>query len=329
MYVIRPVRTHDIEGLLHCALTAGPGLTHLPKDRQLLEWKVRDSLLAFSKDVKKPEHEDYFFVLSDTALQNVCGTCAIYSKTGVKFPFDVFEVEEKEEKILRLKEYYNGPSEVGALYLLPESRGGGLGRLLSLSRFLFIATHLERFDTEIIANMRGFIENDHSPLWSAIGYPLTKEEFKDIMTQRMMNESCIENIFPKDPIKVSSLPKEAQETIGKIHPHTQPAYNMLIHEGFQQTNEIDPFDGGPILKTEIKDLRTVKSSYIVEVKAVSQHPFKGENAIICNSRIDFRACYGVIVCSPEGLATISMDVAAALEVKPGDSIRYIALSTHR
>lgn len=323
MYVIRPVRTEDIEDLYHCAITAGVGLTHLPKDRQLLEWKIRDSLLAFSKDVFKPEQEDYFFVLVDSDTQKVCGTCAIYAKTGVKFPFDVFEIQKDH---LQLKQYRNGPSEVGALYLLPESRGGGLGRLLSLSRFLFIASHLKRFEPEIIANMRGFIENDQSLLWNAIGYPLLKVTFKDIMSQRMLNERCIENIFPTIPIDIRTLPLEAQNVLGKIHPHTQPALNMLLHEGFKMTNEIDPFDGGPIIKTETRELRTVKSSYIVELKAISNQPFhNSENAIICNERIDFRACYGQIVCSPDGLATISVDVAEALEVKPGDKVRYLAL----
>jgi arginine N-succinyltransferase len=328
MYVIRPIRTDDIEDLFHCAMTAGVGLTHLPKDLQLLEWKIRDSLFAFSKDVLKPEHEDYFFVLADSVSQKVCGTCAIYSKIGVKFPFDVFEIDEKDH-VLRLKQYRNGPSEIGALYLLPESRGGGLGRLLSLSRFLFIATHMNRFENEVIANMRGFIENDQSPLWNAIGYPLLKVEFKEIMSQRVLNESCIENIFAKAPIKISDLPQDAQKTIGKIHPNTQPAFNMLIHEGFKVTNEVDPFDGGPIVKTNTKDLRTVRCSYTVKLKAVLDQPFKGENAIICNGRMDFRACYGVIVCSPDGLATISLDVAKALEVNPGDNLRYIALSSHR
>lgn len=325
MHVIRPVALSDIDSLEKCAKCAGLGLTHLPKQRHMLEKKIQDSCSAFAKEVVNPKHEDYFFVLSDTTTKEVQGTCAIYSKVGAKYPFDVFAIEILNgRKVLRLKQYRNGPSEIGALYLLPENRGSGLGRLLSLSRLLFIASHLQRFEDIVIANMRGVIDNGNSKFYDAIAAHIFKKEFTALMAERLIDEKCVQGMLPTQPIFVDELPKDAQEVIGTVHPHTQPAINMLLHEGFQHINEIDPFDGGPIIQAITRDLKTVKSSLLTQVKAVTSKPFNGEQAIICNERLDFRACFGTVTCGTEGLATISSDVAEALEVQPGDTIRYIA-----
>lgn len=326
MYVIRPVSLRDIDALEHCAATSGIGLTHLPNNRLALEEKVYDSMLALSKDISSPVNENYIFVVSDESSNEVGGTCGIYSRTGVSAPFSVFAVEldhEKGSQTLRLKNYVNGPSEVGGLYLLPEYRRGGLGLLLSLSRMLFIASHPKRFDDIVLANMRGIIDEGHSVFWNAIGARYYKMSFKDIIMERSVDElSGI--LFPQEPITISSLPSEAREVIGKVHPNTKPALAMLEKEGFRYANEIDPFDGGPILKAIKAELRTVKQSIVAVVKTISEKTLEQDKRyMICNGLLDFRVCYSGIEKEDDGSVTISRDVAKALKVSQGDSIRYV------
>ena len=46
----------------------------------------------------------------------------------------------KEIPVLHSRVEHDGPSEIGSLFLSPDYWGGGIGRLLSMSRFLFIAS---------------------------------------------------------------------------------------------------------------------------------------------------------------------------------------------
>ena len=57
--------------------------------------------------------------------------------------------------MLHLVAEHNGPCEIGSLFLAPVHRGGHNGRVLSLSRFLFMADHEHCFDPVVLAEMRG------------------------------------------------------------------------------------------------------------------------------------------------------------------------------
>lgn len=319
MLVIRPVTSQDIRGVEHCAFTAGLGLTHLPKDSNLLKEKIGISIDSFAKNVTAPGPEEYLFVLSDSDSKAIGGTCGIYAQTGVHSPFFVFRIQDGA---FTLKSYQNGPSEVGSLYLLPEYRQGGMGRLLSLSRFLFIATHLERFESTILANMRGVIENNRSIFWEGVNHPLLDVEFNKAMINRAAYEPLLLKALSHKPIKLADLPAEVQKVVGETHPHTKPAINMLLQEGFSQTQEIDWVDGGPILMAETAKLRTVQHNRVAAICEIGTLE-AGSDYIVCNNRLNFRACYANLSCHADGSVTLSAEVAKALEVQPGDFIRYI------
>lgn len=336
MIVVRPVTPHDIDSLERCALTVGVGMTHLPRRRDLLEKKIADSQKAFSKDLKKPKNEDYLFIIEDLQGKVIGGTCGIYSKIGVTSPFYVYHVEvlpppshrfpvPKEKRLLRLISYENGPTEICALYLLPEFRKGGIGRLLSLSRFLFIASFPHRFETTTMANMRGFIEKNISPFWDGLSRHFLDVDFEEVMAMRSISESFFPDILPKHPIYVSLLPPPAQEVIGKTHANTTPAFDMLLQEGFRFLQEIDPIDGGPIISAETATIRTVKDSVLATIKDISLNPIESERFILSNNRINFRACYGTLSMEADQADSviISDEVRKALKVQKGDLIRYI------
>lgn len=332
MFIIRPARQSDLSALERCALAAGLGMTHLPRRRDVLEKRIQCSIDSFDKDVLSPNDEEYLFVLEDIEHKMVIGTCAIYSKTGACIPFYAYQIEEvaptnerlppiEDPRLLRLIPIFHGPTEVAGLFILPEHRMEGLGKLLSLSRFHFIASHTSRFDRTTIANMRGIIENNISPFWDGLGRRFLNVELQEVMAMRLEHDHLVSDILPPHPVYVALLPKSVQEVIGKVHPNTIPAVRLLNHEGFQFCHQIDPIDGGPILIAETSEIKTVKNSTIAQISKISTMPAE-ERFLLSNLHIDFRACYGSIKETENQRVEIPADVANALQVQVGDSIRY-------
>ncbi len=120
------------------------------------------------------------FVLEDDDGE-IIGTSAIYSNVGLDRPFYSYKISKitksspelemrLDTEILSPVNDYTGVTEVGGLYLRPDRRGRGRGSLISLSRFLFLATHRERFPERVLAEMRGFTNDEgRSPFWDAVG----------------------------------------------------------------------------------------------------------------------------------------------------------------
>ncbi len=122
MKLLRHVRESDLDDLLALAKMSAGGITSFPPDRKLLAEKIA----ALS----------HFFALEDLATGRVIGCSAVRT-----------EMENR------------GASEVSTLFLHPDHRSGGLGRLLSYGRFLYIAINRATFKPTIIARMRGI--SDH------------------------------------------------------------------------------------------------------------------------------------------------------------------------
>src|SRR5262249_2187424 len=153
------------------------------KDAKLLRKRIRESLRGFEHlaDEDAPKGETYLFVLEDIENHKVVGTCGVVSKVGGFEPFYAYRVEtsvpesnqlnvRNEIGTLPLVEEHDGPCEIGSLFLSPSYRKDGNGRLLSLSRFLFMAEHREYFDPVVIAEMRGVVDDQgQSPFWDALG----------------------------------------------------------------------------------------------------------------------------------------------------------------
>src|SRR6202012_5011720 len=117
------------------------------------------------------------------------------------------------------------------LFLAPAYRKDGNGRLLSMSRFLFMAEHPDYVDPTIIAEMRGVVDDQgHSPFWEAVGRHFFDIDFPTADYLSMVNKRFIADLMPKHPIYITLLPREAQAVIGKVHDQTEPAMAMLQQE---------------------------------------------------------------------------------------------------
>ncbi len=337
-YVIRPITSNDLDTVINFAFQSSAGITSMPKNSSILQKKVEHSLESFSKKITKPEHETYLFALEETETKTIGGICSVISKVGVGTPLYFYQIDciyKKVEglaippKISFLKpiNFTNGPSEICMLYLDPSFRKEGLGRLLSLSRFLFIATFPERFEDKIIAEMRGSIDkNDLAPFWEGVGRHFLDLNFLELMKLLEQGKSFIPHILPDYPIYIDLLPRDIQETIGTVHIKTKPALNMLLYEGFKFSECIDLFDGGPMIHAYKNEIRSIKESRQAKVVDVCDH-LEGKTFLASNQVLDFRACYSTIKQNGSDEVIIPKDTAEVLKLKIGDPLRYTELNS--
>jgi len=352
MLVIRPIAMEDLPALVALSHTTGFGFTSLPKDANLLKRRIKASLRGFINlsDEDPPRGETYLFVLEDTQTKTISGTTGIVSKVGGFDPFYAYRLEtnihasaqlnvRKTIRTLHLSEQHNGPCEIGSLFLSSQYRGGGTGRLLSIARFLFMADHLDYFDSTVIAELRGVVDaQGRSPFWDAVGHHFFDIDFPSADYLSMVNKKFIADLMPRHPIYIPLLPFSAQAVIGKVQPDTEPALAMLREEGFQLSDAIDIFDAGPVVKCDLKQIRAIRESQTTVIKQIARREenqgrelvfdpgFSGKARgdavgpmIIANTQQDFRACMGSIT---DG--TLDPAVAAALNVTVGDTVRFVA-----
>lgn len=338
MVIIRPVAPADLDSLMDLSSKTGVGLTTLPHDREVLERRIGESRRGFARMAERPGGETYLFVMEDLETGAVVGTSGLFSKVGGYEPFYAYRVEttvhesrmlkvRKEIKALHLVMEHNGPSEIGSLFLSPAYRSGSNGRLLSLSRFVFIADHRQFFDPVTLAEMRGVIDDKGGNVfWDALGHHFFEVSLSKADSLVMKDKRFIAELMPRHPIYIPLLPKAAQEVIGEVHPDTKPALKLLEGEGFAFAGMVDIFEGGPIVSCATDDIRTVRDSRATVVHKVSQSPIESDLFVISNTHADgFRACAGPLSIVPGKGIQIARETAAALKVKKGDPVRIAPL----
>lgn len=330
MFVMRPIKFDDLEKLNEFAQKAQHGLTSLPKNRELLTEKIHHSLQSFESDIKQPYNEYYLFALEEISTGTVGGISAILSVTGTPHPIYFFQVRSlTKPRPLRVLEpiaIEHGPSEICTLYLDHPFRKGGLGKLLSLSRFLFIDAFPFRFHHTIYANMRGTVDRaGNAPFWDGIGRHFLDLNFSQVQILLAKGRDFIPEMLPPHPIYIDLLPKEIQQVIGKVHENTQPALNMLLDHGFTFTNQVDFFDGGPKIAVERDEMLVIKKRERAIVTTIIDEIPPSDDVLLANQNLDFRACLGHILLHNRTEISLDSATAAALQVSRGDEVAYISI----
>ncbi|WP_339514209.1 arginine N-succinyltransferase [Pseudomonas sp. RL_15y_Pfl2_60] len=334
--IVRPVRSADLAALIDLARSTGAGLTTLPANEERLAHRVGWAEKTFRGEAERAD-ADYLFVL-ETDEGEVVGISAIAGAVGLREPWYNYRVGltvsasqelniHRQIPTLFLANDLTGNSELCSLFLRADHRTGINGRMLSKARFMFIAEFPELFGDKVMAEMRGMSdEQGRSPFWESLGRHFFKMEFSqaDYLTG-VGNKSFIAELMPKFPLYTCFLSEDARNSIGRVHPDTEPALTMLKGEGFSYQGYVDIFDAGPAIEAETQKIRAVRDSQTL-VLAIGTpgddaSPFVMHNRKRENCRI---------TAAPARLAagTLVVDALTArrLQLSAGDQVRAVSLS---
>lgn len=334
--LFRTVRSSDLDAIHKLAKSSGCGITTLSKQLDVLERKIALTLDAINKKTHHPHDEYYLFVLEDPRTQQVVGTSAIQASLAHGAPFYSYNLVNQTHVSHPLGIYHDSTwlilsselkksSELCTLFLRPEYRHSHHGGFLSRARFLFMAEYPARFESVVIAEMRGVSDTrGNSPFWNSLGHHFIPMSFQeaDALTVSS-NKQFIADLFPVHPIPIVLLDKKAQDVIGLPHPATEPAMRILINEGFRYLHSIDIFDAGPIIEVNFNEIHSIyssKSATLIDTIDM----LDSSNYLISNTQLNFKATVGALSFSEDGVIT-SKKTADLLHLQPGDHLRFVSL----
>ncbi|MEA3538514.1 MAG: arginine N-succinyltransferase [Pseudomonadota bacterium] len=336
VWFIRPARADDVDALLVLAEQTGGGFTNLPPDRDALARRIGWSCESFARDGALPQDELYMLLMEEAETGRIGGSAMIFSRLGGEWPFYTYKIATVNQtskelgrnitmEVLHLTNDFNGAAEVGGLFLLPELRAEGLGRLLARSRYLFMARHRERFPTRVVAELRGWHHPDgSSPFWDGLGRKFFEMPFQEAdRFNSLHGNQFIADLMPRYPIYTALLSDEARAVIGKPHDTGVPALKLLEKEGFIYEGYIDIFDGGPTVFAYIDNIRTVQQCRSLPVA----DPAPGENgpvsALLAKGTLQhFRAWQSRAAETPQGLS-LTADEIRLHGLRPGEMISHV------
>ncbi len=336
-YVMRPSRLDDLSALIELAELSGPGFTSLPVDEPILRERLEKSVDAFNGRLKRIEYGKYLLMMEDAATGEVVGCSAVKAGTGIDQPFFNYRVITLAQAsqaagnlrfdmdALVLTNEYVGYTEVGTLFLKPEHRGGGSGRLAAQSRYLLMAAAPDRFGDKVLAELRGVVDDEgRSPFWECLGRHFFRMDFTEAdRLSATTDNQFILDLMPKYPIYVDLLPPEAREVIGRCHSDGVGAYKLLQWEGFEFDRTVDIFDGGPLVTVQRRHIRTIQESLCVRLETgdVEADPAAKQSLVSSDTLPDFRVTLGSSVLRDESTVVVSPEVLENLKLKPGAQAR--------
>lgn len=334
-YRVRPATGEDFRAIYQMAKLTGGGFTNLPADRATLVNKLARSDSSFSRKEDSQGGDLYMFVLEDPNSGKIRGTCQVFGQVGVTQPFYSYHVSTLTQsspelgktfrnQTLTLTTDLEGSSEVGGLFLHPETRAGGWGSLLARSRYMFIKQHRARFGDRTLAELRGVMdEAGNAPFWDALAgrfFGMTFPEADEF--NAVHGTQFIADLMPKTPIYVSLLAESGKAVMGLPHPSGRAALRMLEQEGFVFDSYVDIFDGGPTVIARTDQIRTVSDARTETVAEIGDDgPMK---MLVAAGRLkDFRACCASVKKLPKQGIRIDPEAAELLEVKVGDEVMMV------
>ncbi|MES2137804.1 MAG: arginine N-succinyltransferase [Pseudomonadota bacterium] len=332
---VRPATGEDFRAIYQMAKLTGGGFTNLPADRATLVNKLARSDASFSREEDSQSGDLYVFVLEDPNSGKIRGTCQVFGQVGVTQPFYSYHLSTLTQsspelgktfrnETLTLTTDLEGASEVGGLFLHPESRAGGWGSLLARSRYLFIKQHRARFGDRTLAELRGVMdEAGNAPFWDSLAgrfFGMTFPEADEF--NAVHGTKFIADLMPKTPIYVALLADTGKAVMGQPHPSGRAALRMLEHEGFVFDRYVDIFDGGPTVIAPTDQIRTVREASAETIAEIGDGgPMK---MLVAAGRLkDFRACCASVKKLPRKGIRIDPEAAELLEVKVGDEVQMV------
>lgn len=348
MLVVRAIQAEDLDALYVMATQVGSGMTTLKPDMKMMGDRLAIAVASFAETIP-PEERDYMFVMEDTDSGRLAGVCAIKGSVGLTEPFYNYRIgtlvhSSRELNVftrmdtLYLSNDLTGSTELCSLFLHPDYRSGNNGKLLSKSRFLFIAQFPHLFTEKLIAEMRGYQEEDgRSPFYEGLGRHFFKMDFDHVDALTAVGKkSFIAELMPRQPLYVDYLPQDAQEVIGKVHNSTAPARRLLEQEGMHYEGYVDIFDAGPVLQARVSELRAMRDSALAEIglttdwdSACAPETAPAEPMLVSNTDMkDFRMILSQAV-PVNGAIALPEAEQKLLHCHTGDTVRTLTLNPRK
>lgn len=331
-FVIRSITEKDLDWLCATAPKLGIGFTSLPNDKNFLKKRLQTVAKSFKEEIPV-EDRVYLFVRENLPQRELIGICGLDVNIGYKESFYSYQVSRVTQScevldkyidhtLLHLVNNFQQASEIISFWVDPAHRGHEVGTTLSYSRFLFMAQFKQLVHAQIIAELRGFVDDQQiSPFWEAVGRKFFAMDFKvaDELTFSS-GKQFIADLIPREPIYIDLLPESAQKVIGIEHPAATGARKLLEHQGFKYHDHVDIFDAGPVLYAERDNIHAVANSKLATITRLD-HVASTQAALLYNTRLDARFTVAHLDLIANDVV-IAPDVAKILDVKVGDQIRY-------
>ncbi len=332
-FIVREAEESDLDNLY--ALAKQFTLLNLPDDKSVLREKIERSVNSFSGTLKKEECE-YLFILEDLENENLVGTSLIMAKHGTpNSPHNFFKIEKRNRfsedlgvgfihQVLKFHADTDGPTEIGGLLIdyHYRRRPEKLGRLISLSRFVFMGMYPERFEERVLCELTPPLDNDgRSDFWEALGRRFTGLPYQEADMLSQNHKEFISSLFPEEDIYLTLLESKARLVVGRVGTKTKPAQHLLEKIGFKYTHEVDPFDGGPHYACPLKEISVVAKGKWAKVETKGKPSFDDQALIGCTINGQFRAAASSINVK-DGKIMLPESLRKTLGVEEGMEVFY-------
>lgn len=329
-FIIRPVKHDDLSQLVDLAKQFN--LLNLPGDKKVISEKIDRSEMSFAGKLPK-EKSEYLFVVEDIEEKMVVGSSLVIAKHGDEnVPHSFFKILKKDHfsedlgigfihQVLRFQLDFDGPTEIGGL-LVDKSyrrRPEKLGKQISLSRFLYMALHPERFEKRVLCELTPPLTDEgRSEFWEALGRRFTGLPYQEADLLSQSHKEFIESLFPPDDIYLCLLDAKARLVLGRVGEATKPAQHLLENIGFEYLDEVDPFDGGPHYGANTEDILPIKLGKRLKVAEFTDAAYK-DQTLIATTGEDFKVSLGSADVRG-GEVAIAPKVRQLLEIEVGDEV---------
>ncbi len=299
-FIVRAVQHDDLIQLVDLAKQFS--LLNLPGDRKVLSQKIERSEQSFAGKLSKDQAE-YLFVIEDIEEKMIVGSSLAIAKHGSEdVPHCFFKILKRDmfsqdlgvgfiHQVLRFQLDFDGPTEIGGLLVdrAYRRRPEKLGKQISLSRFLYMALHPERFEDRVLCELTPpLTEEGRSEFWEALGRRFTGLPYQEADMLSQSHKEFIESLFPKDDIYLALLDAKARLVLGRVGEATKPAQHLLESVGFEYLDEVDPFDGGPHYGAMTKEILPIKLGKKLKLEEFKDPVYKNQGMIGTGGEV-FRA----------------------------------------
>ena len=338
MWLVRPVKTEDLQGVLAISGDQGARLSStLPRHEEAVAAKIAHSTRSFAGKPETGETARFLFVLEDTDTGRIHGAAGIDARAGNGQPFYNYRRDalihashelgvSRRVEVLYPSHALTDLSQLCAFAIDPALRGTAPFELLARARLMFVAENREYFSSRMVVEIQGVQNPDGQvPFWDSLGRHFFNMDFETADKHSgMLSKTFIAELMPPNPIYVTLLSQAAQDALGQPHELSVPSYELLQQEGFQPGCYLDIFDAGPVLEARTDSLRTVVTSHRTTLHAA--HGEAGETCLISAGRgADFRYTLTALGETLKSEVKVPVKTWTTLSRSAGDEVRIAPL----